>query len=320
MDVAKRLRHPSIVSLLAPPSVLLISWLIQWLLSKYVWTCSNESNSNNVTNILLTLWQVQIGLAGAALPILIFVIEMTKDEGRAATKSSEVLIRETWIFPIIVIALSTAFKIGIDVYKNSSSISAELINLILFSVSVLLTIFAYYRAMRLMFSPALLRGKSIKLMREKMEDSILYSAETRVGNNWLLKNLRERGIEWYPRSAGREERERYYVVDAQRLGQIIDVNVENFWAFIQQLDVKLTGPESKLFRLGDSEKATEDAALDVNKSKQAIYIVKTFRDYVTDRDRALILIEKSALNSFDKFDADQWANKRIFKIEASDER
>jgi hypothetical protein len=38
-----------------------------------------------------TMWQVQAGIAAVALPVLLFVIELSKDERQAATRSHEVL-------------------------------------------------------------------------------------------------------------------------------------------------------------------------------------------------------------------------------------
>lgn len=310
-----QLPHPSRLSLFAVLSIIPFSWCIQWLLGKVPWALFSL-NTKDFVAALLALWQVQVGLAAAALPILIFIIELTKDEGLAATKSSEVLIRETWIFPIIVFSLSSSAKTGLDVYHNSASQAAGTVNLLLFCLSVSLAIFAYYRAIRLMFNPALLRTKSIKLMQEKMEESVMFSVETRVGNNWLKRHLEEAGIDWYPLGVGRDERERFHVVDAWQLGHVVNINVEYFKEYKEKLDLKPVLPQPGPFQSEDTETSGGETAGEM--PRKAIYIAKTFRDRALDRNRALILVEKAAVNTFSRTEADTWA-RRIFIIEADDE-
>ncbi|MBI5634766.1 MAG: hypothetical protein HZA15_14960 [Nitrospirae bacterium] len=314
-----KLSRPNKFSLFSSLSFIILLWFLQWIVGKWIPTNPQSPAVVAVSNDLLTLWQVQVGLAGAALPILIFIIEMTKDEGSAVTKSSEVLIRETWIFPIIVLALSSAVKVGIDIFVTCKTPIVEVFNLLIFCLCVFVTIFAYYRALRLMFNPGRLRSKSIKLLKEKMEESIIKSAETRLGNNWMFRELNEAGISWHLSGVDRSEKEKYFIVYASQVGYIVDINVEHFKNFKKILKWKPSRIEPGVVS-NTSSVILEEGNRGLGESK-GIFFVNQFRDYVRDNSRELILIEKNALepNSFDEAEADYWANKKIFKIRSEDE-
>src|SRR5207249_3144671 len=65
-----------------------------------------SSSPNDVfATVLTTLWQAHIALAGLALPVLVFIIELAKDDISAFAPSSEVLVRRTLAFPIIAFVL-----------------------------------------------------------------------------------------------------------------------------------------------------------------------------------------------------------------------
>jgi hypothetical protein len=178
-----------------------------------------------------------------------------------------------------------------------------------------LTVFAYYQALRLMFSPALLKTKSIDLMKDKIADSVTYSAQTRIGNSWMIRSLQESGIGWYPFSPRGDEGKRFHIIESKELGRIVDINVDRLRAFKDSLDWKIMGPSPRIFRNDEPDSFDEDLGISRRKNKESIFIAKRFRELVRDRDRALILIEKAAVRSFSPAQAERWI-KVIFEIES----
>jgi hypothetical protein len=61
-----------------------------------------------------TLWQVDAAIAAIALPLLLFVIELSKDDKQAVTRSHEVLIRSTSLVFILTLSAAGLLKVGID--------------------------------------------------------------------------------------------------------------------------------------------------------------------------------------------------------------
>lgn len=145
-------RYPTLVSLFTAAAVIPVVFIAEWLI-KFTFVGHAPVVCDDV-EFFSTLWQVQAGLSAAALPILIFIIELSKDQNNLATRSSQVLIRETWIFPIIVVALTSVSKVGIDLYVNRKGECIGFANVLLFVLVTFLTVFAYYQALRLMFNPA----------------------------------------------------------------------------------------------------------------------------------------------------------------------
>src|SRR5947209_9361234 len=51
-----------------------------------------------ILSLYPTLWQIQIALAGAALPFLLLLIEFAKDELYATERSARILLNRTFIY------------------------------------------------------------------------------------------------------------------------------------------------------------------------------------------------------------------------------
>jgi uncharacterized membrane protein len=94
--VSDKIRYPNFVSLFLAVGIVGVVFLVEALVRKLelVFLGYLPVACNN-REFFSTLWQVQAELSAAALPILIFVIELSKDQNNLATRSSQVLIRET---------------------------------------------------------------------------------------------------------------------------------------------------------------------------------------------------------------------------------
>jgi hypothetical protein len=144
-----------------------------------------------------TLWQVQAGIAAVALPLLIFVIERSRDTPEAASTSAEVLILNSYALPIIAFALAVTFNIGVNL-ANGETATTFTIDLALFGATCLLTLVAYYRVVRLLFTPHELKARSRQLQRERAIESSLDSLRSRASLRLLGVAMREVGLRFDP--------------------------------------------------------------------------------------------------------------------------
>jgi hypothetical protein len=317
--IVRNITTPSVTSIATIVIVLLISWVIQWALNKDIWwPLTNYLMLPKRQVALSGIWQVQIALSVAALPILIFIIELTKDERLAATKSSEVLIRETLIFPIILLCFFIAFKIGLDIFFSKNSKATLIVNLVLFSLSIILTIYAYYKALNIMFSPSILHNKSIKLMKEKMKDSVIQSAEIRVGNNILFKKFREIGIDYQPFSLDRLEKEQFYIIASSKFGRIIDVNIDYIKNIFDSLQLK-SFTQADGFSQEDFIDKNIISTLTNGQFNKKIFFKKQYMDFVTQDYPELFTINKKMLTENLDLIEIQKSILKGFKLEENDE-
>jgi hypothetical protein len=149
-------------------------------------------------SVYTSMWQVQAGIAALALPVLIFVIERARDERQAALHTAEVLGRESWSWPIIAFAFVGVARMGIDLTLFSGEQLVFLSDVGVLLLTVLLTLFAYFRVLRVILRPSLLRDRSILLASEKTRDVLLESVRLRIANNKLFQNAATFGVGYWP--------------------------------------------------------------------------------------------------------------------------
>jgi hypothetical protein len=179
------------------------------------------------------MWQVQAGIAALALPVLTFVIERARDERHAALHTAEVLGRESWSFPIIGFSFVVLGRMGVDLAFFSGEPLVFLTDVGLFLVTIFATVFAYYRVLRISLSPSRLRTRSVTLASEKTRSVLRHSVRVRIGDNVLFRELKDIGVGYWP--FGSEQDEQYLVLEAQRTGSVLDVNLDRLRSFIAAL-------------------------------------------------------------------------------------
>lgn len=109
------LKRPSWRAVLVIACAFGISLFISWILAVLA-PSTFLINEAKLRGYYVAMWQVQGSIAAFALPLVIVVIEFSKDLRHVAGRRPEALIRESWIFPIIVGALFGTLRLGIDVY------------------------------------------------------------------------------------------------------------------------------------------------------------------------------------------------------------
>jgi hypothetical protein len=211
-----------------------------------------------------------------------------------------------------------SLKFGFDVWGEITPLVFN-IDVSIFVINALFILWAYYKALFLMFNRTAMRKKSIALLKEKMAESIDYSADTRVGNNILAKSLEQMGIRYNPWRIGRTDPEDFHIFRTPERGRIIDVNLLLFEEFVEFLDSfrKYAEGEVELSRdtvLEGMEQAEKKESLP---GRKGIALRKIFRDLVTERNAEIITLEKRQFEDLDLADLERRL-KEVFKIEEED--
>jgi hypothetical protein len=207
--------------------------VVQWaFVTRWPGTKLNLPTGGQLTNLYTAMWQVQAGVAAVALPLLLFVIETSRDERQDASRRAEVLIRYSYALPAICIALLTTVHIGVSVAKLDYPASFAL-DFGLFSLTISLTVVAYLKVLLLLFSPARLRGESIRLIRGR---AILASIETwrhRLSLDVLSDVMVAVGLGFStdpPTGPGH-----YYPVNVKTGGTLTDIHLQKLKEFVWDL-------------------------------------------------------------------------------------
>jgi hypothetical protein len=147
---------------------------------------------------LLVLLQVQAGIAGFALPILVFAIEAARDHELAVARIHEVLLRQTYVFPILAGALIGVLVVAAEAFLlpiTEASITTAVTVLVL---TLLGTLLAYYRTLRLMASRSEAKRAAHSILRERMSLGVEESALRQAMNGRLVELVRGFGLEHQP--------------------------------------------------------------------------------------------------------------------------
>lgn len=203
-------------------TVVALHFLFQWLNLTLPFINAPE---NADYSFLHTLWSVQIGITAVLVPVTVFVIGLARDEGESATRTSAVLIRQSWIIPIVTFSILTTVYFSWYLAAGSVGQSGVLYLLILVSLNASLAIFLYYRIMYLLLNTFALRQKSIVLLKEKMKRSIGEAIRERVGNNILLRNLGADKIQLEYSYFSLGGRDRFRFVESDKLGYVKDIHL-----------------------------------------------------------------------------------------------
>jgi hypothetical protein len=247
---------------------------------------------NDRISVFTSMWQVQAGIAALALPVLTFVIERARDERHAALHSAEVLGRESWSFPIIGFSFVVLARMGIDLTLFSGEPLVFLTDVVLFLVTILATVFAYYRVLRITLSPSRLRTRSVALASEKTRSVLLHSVRVRIGDNVLFHQLKDIEVGYWPFGSGHDAE--YLVLDAQRVGSVLDVNLDRLLSFVAAL------PWRPLAQAGPQPMQPAAAAAPADPS---VWLLFRFGTRLTEKERGLVRLRGSSFA--DLTDADK---------------
>lgn len=281
---------------------------LPWLLGVFAasifvsWWQDSSQDLSALQATYETLWQVQTGFAGVALPVLLFVIEISKERSRVAP-TNEVLLRRTYVLPVFVFALLGALRIGVDLAWWPSR-AAFLTDLAILAVTVLLTARAFSIVVRLLVHPSLLQSHALKLVKEKTVASLRGSIEIRLGNNLMFARLNQMNVGYMPWRGSNQ----FLVLRSANIGLFLDLNFRRLESFVKELPSRPGG--GGVISTEGPQPSTAPGPIPVGTS---VSLMKRYREPVQTDNEGLIQIDTRAFGSLDQ-DSLERRIQKIFRI------
>jgi hypothetical protein len=192
---------------------------------------------------LATLWQVQAGLVTLGFPLLLLLIQFSRDDSVTALRSSEVLARETFAraaMEFSAVGLIAAGALAAWLVSDGAVIVAILFITV---PTVALLLRSYFVALDLHMNRAQLRRKSSELLQEKLRSSMRDLWLTQHANALLLEGLAPLGASrGYASLDGAYEG--WWSVTAPRSGRITDVDLQGLRSLLAALPAAGQGAAS----------------------------------------------------------------------------
>jgi len=241
-------------------------------------------------SVFTAMWQVQAGIAALALPVLLFVIERSRDERQAALHSAEVLGRESWSFPIIGLSFVVLARMGIDMTWFSGNQLVFVTDLFLFLLTLVGALFAYYQVLQLILSPPRLRDRSIELAKQKTRNVLMQSVKVRIGNNRLFQRLADFGVGWWPFGPTVRDEADYLVLDCPHSGYFVDLHLSKFELFVLRLPwlTQAARAASEPSQPTPSEEPPD----------RSVWLLHRYADRVTEGDLGFVRLRRASFSDF----------------------
>jgi hypothetical protein len=188
----------------------------------------------NPSQTLQTLWQVQAALVALGFPFLLLLIQLTRDEGVTALRTSEVLARETRVRFAMEYSTAGLVTAGALSAWLASSGSVLLGFVFITVLTAVLLLRSYFNALDLLFDRPRLRRQSGILLREKLRTSMREIWALEMANASLVDDLSDLGLE---RSlfAPDPSDNRWWSLPAAHSGRIADMNVRELRSILGTL-------------------------------------------------------------------------------------
>jgi len=273
-------------------------------------------NGERLVSIYTALWGVHTSLAVVALPILLFVIELSKDQRQSATRSHEVLISETYIFPITLFSFAGAFRIGFDIAWFPQRIVFLTDLIFVFLLTLFLTGYAYFTALNLLFSPSRMKTKAMALAKTKMEASLDESIEIRIANNLLFGKLRDLKVGYRPFTGDPQDNVEYLVLKTKEEGIVGDVNLAQLEEFVKHLPWRERPSATQV--TSDNQIELEESEPPFPPEKEFIWFMKKYKEHFSKGNSALFRLDKAAFEELNQ-DALEEKLSHVVKVELRDE-
>jgi hypothetical protein len=230
-------------------AVLLLIIVVLRPLDVEVWSSLAPTSASET---LATLWQVQAGLVTLGFPLLLLLIQFSRDEGVTALRSSEVLARETnarAAMELSAVGLIAAAVFAAWLHSDGAVIAAILL-ITVPTVAVLLR--SYFVALDLHMDRARLRRKSSDLLQEKLRLSMRDLWQIQRANALLLEGLAPIGGERGYLDPAPDDAQ-WWSVSAPESGRITDIDLHGLRSLVEELptagddasagvDLRVSGP------------------------------------------------------------------------------
>ena len=233
----------------------------------------------------LALWQVHAGLAVAALPLLVVVIELSRDDPALAQRRFAVLVRNTYAFPISVFVVAAVFVSALGGFWLWSSWSPT-IGLILFTLSLGATVFPFLQLLRLHSDRARLEDRSRALLAERFQRSLDHTTDGRIAA-FVMQDWLDGTVAKY--SFLSPKRGRYQSLDSWAVSYVVDVDLKQLDEFVRSLPPETAAPGADATRLMGKPTAAGTT------SGPKLVLTRLVGDQTFEADAALAFIKTELL-------------------------
>lgn len=183
---------------------------------------------------LSSLIAVEGGLAAVVFPLAIFLIELTGERSETGIKKSEVVLRESFLFPTVMFVLFCL--LGFSVLTKVAA------GWILIVLTALGSAWVLFKVIRLLLDDHRVIASGRQVLKDKVRRSIHLAIDERIGNNILMMKLKELGVS--PGFFGiDDERDDLCVFRASKGGMVSDVNLERLREFVGEIPVRQVLPK-----------------------------------------------------------------------------
>jgi len=308
---ATQLYYPSFNSLL----IVCVLFLPILLFSLFYPSASTLSANTQLRNCIA----IEAGLVSVIFPVVIFIIGLSGNKIETGVKRSEVLLRESYIFPIALFVILSLL--------NFIWVRTVCIGIFVILITGCLSIFTLYRTIRILLNEYAFFQKSIALMKDKVKRSIDLAVEERLGNNILINSIGEGKIELeYSFFSLKEKKENFYLFKTAKQGIIKDINLEKLNEFAKIVEEESNKNERSFYKdkaiisskiTVQNFEETKRKALIEDKEK---YIKKRFRDQIINENEGnvLLCISKKSVRDSQKIKKLEDLAKQIFIIRSDD--
>lgn len=169
------------------------------------------------------LIHVQVALAGAAIPILLFLMGMAREDRALPMAVNEVLVRDTQVLAVLAFGLAGVVHVVLDSVVHSDSVFYWKDLFFVCIWSILLVAVAYMRTFRLLLQPSELAKRSIVALTKKMEQSVHRSAAVSIARALVVEGVKTIGLR---AGTPRDRRGSYRNLEPCSEGIVTDLNLD----------------------------------------------------------------------------------------------
>jgi hypothetical protein len=170
---------------------------------------------------------IELGIALLFVPFTVFVIGLSSRRTESGVTIAEVLLKETFLFPVVVFVLGLLADFA---FLRRPTYAGWFIVL-----TLLLGLFCIFRICRVLLDEHYLHDASIRLLQDKIRRGIGLAVDERLGRNLFLTWLEDKPIEYSPFSSSLRADQEIAIHDG-RTGVVRDIYLDRLSAFIQKLE------------------------------------------------------------------------------------
>ena len=231
-----------------------------------------------------SLQSLDAGIALIFVPITTFAIGLSSRRTESAVSTAEVLLRQTYLFPVTISVLS--------LLASFSIIRVPWVARGIIGITVSLAIFTEYRLCICLLDEENFSAAALSLLKDKVRSSIVSAVEARLSRASFLKQLDSKEIQYY---WGTPTGQPLLEVHAQDFGLITDIDMARLDSFCRDLErmannngysyTAMTKPLGVIPRSDLALFPTDERPLTINRQR---YIFRTPGDNLTERSTKLV--------------------------------